>query len=351
MGNSSSYSLLATAQWYSLGSSSYTRQAFQSASARFSAADSNPDLSGTHIIVTGANRGLGLSTALALASRRAHVHLLCRDASRGNAALEAVSAVGSGSLHVVDLASVAAVKDFARSWEESARPLHGLVLNAGFIAPSHALTADGLEPSWATAMLQSFLLTALLAPALKRGAACAPPGRSPGARVIHVSSGGGLTVRLDVDDPQALKRARASSFDGTLQYAFSKRAQMMLAARWSELFRAANIGVYSSHPGWCDTPGVREALPSFRASRVDSLRTEAQGADTPVWLASANVIPSSFGGELIFDRAVTPQHFPMAGTQSTKAEAARLWAICEAATGYSWSQSMEEAAIKNAASS
>ena len=41
------------------------------------------------------------------------------------------------------------------------------------------------------------------------------------------------------------------------------------------------------HPGWVDTPGLEQALPSFHRQLAPWLRTPAQGADTIVWLAAS----------------------------------------------------------------
>jgi hypothetical protein len=60
------------------------------------------------------------------------------------------------------------------------------------------------------------------------------------------SSGGGLTVKLDLD----AIRPNAASFDGTLQYAFAKRAQMMLTELWAKKLPAAGVSVHCMHPGY-----------------------------------------------------------------------------------------------------
>jgi NAD(P)-dependent dehydrogenase (short-subunit alcohol dehydrogenase family) len=170
-----------------------------------------------------------------------------------------------------------------------------------------------------------------------RGGAPAAP-RSPPARVIHVSSGGGLTVRCDVQGlptgAGACKGGTPAGFDGTLQYAHSKRAQMLLAEAWAQRLPQDRVGVYSMHPGWADTEGVRTALPAFREQHKGSLRSEAQGADTAVWLAAAQQLPSAASGQLLFDRAVVPQHYACAGTASTPADKAALWEACAAACSW-----------------
>jgi hypothetical protein len=92
------------------------------------------DLKGQVHIVTGANTGLGYAAALALARRRASVHMLCRNRERGEAAaaeLRRDSGGGDITLHIVDVSLVSSVKSFAAEWEASGRPLHCALLARG----------------------------------------------------------------------------------------------------------------------------------------------------------------------------------------------------------------------------
>ena len=49
-----------------------------------------PDMTGRHVLVTGANSGIGLEAARLLAARGAHVFMGCRSPERGEAALQAL---------------------------------------------------------------------------------------------------------------------------------------------------------------------------------------------------------------------------------------------------------------------
>ena len=69
-------------------------------------------------------------------------------------------------------------------------------------------------------------------------------------------------------------------------YANAKRAQVVLNELWSKHRAASGVVFHAMHPGWADTPGVRESLPRFRALMGPLLRTPSQGADTMVWLAA-----------------------------------------------------------------
>ena len=132
--------------------------------------------------------------------------------------------------------------------------------------------ADGTEATIASQVVGPTLLTSLLLERLG--------GSAPG-RVITVSSGGmytaGLTVRrLQMD---------ASDYHGSKQYALAKRAQVTLNEMWAERVDPGSVVFHSMHPGWADTPGVQESLPTFRRIVGPLLRDADQGADTMVWLA------------------------------------------------------------------
>jgi dehydrogenase/reductase SDR family protein 12 len=332
----SGYSLVAATQWYVQGNRTYTKQGFEAfrASPAYRPSDLEKDLAGRVMIVTGANSGLGLATARALAGKRAEVHLVVRNAARGAEALAAVkAAAGEGHssvfLHVADLSEGPSIRAFAAEWLASAKPVHALVNNAGVLSPTRVLNSEGLEASTATALGQSYLLTALLWPALKAGGRADDP-----SRVINVSSGGGLTVRLDVND---LYGSRREPWDGKLRYAQAKRAQMMLTEAFAAKAAAgANIALHAMHPGWSATEGVATSLPGFgedlRKGGKD-LRSPEEGADTIVWLAAG---PPQPPGRLWFDRAPVPMHFPFAGTTSSAGEASALWAACERDWRYVW---------------
>src|SRR5215208_4317902 len=75
--------------------------------------DSIPDLTAKTAVVTGANGGLGLETAKALADKGAHVVMAAHNAGKTAAATEQIrSEVPHASLEVVplDLASLASVR-------------------------------------------------------------------------------------------------------------------------------------------------------------------------------------------------------------------------------------------------
>ena len=74
-----------------------------------------------------------------------------------------------------------------------------------------------------------------------------------------VTSGGMYSQRLRDDDPEYLK----GEYAPTTAYARSKRAQIELLPVLDDRWGAPGITVHATHPGWADTPGVVDSLPTF----------------------------------------------------------------------------------------
>jgi NAD(P)-dependent dehydrogenase (short-subunit alcohol dehydrogenase family) len=70
--------------------------------------------------------------------------------------------------------------------------------------------------------------------------------------------------------------------------------------------KGTGIQFYSMHPGWTDTPGVQTAMPGFYRSEASTMRTVDQGADTIIWLAISQDIPSDGNGCFFFGTVLSP---------------------------------------------
>ncbi|XP_037383157.1 dehydrogenase/reductase SDR family member 12 isoform X2 [Talpa occidentalis] len=174
------------------------------------------------------------------------------------------------------------------------------------------LTEDGLEKNFATNTLGVYILTTALIPVLEKA-------HDP--RVITVSSGGMLVQKLSISDLQSERTA----FNGTMVYAQNKRQQVVLTERWAQQHPAIHFS--SMHPGWVDTPAVRQSMPGFHARLKDRLRSAAQGADTVLWLALSSAAPLQPSGQFFQDRKPVPTHLPLARTSSLPAEEEKLMEV------------------------
>lgn len=164
------YSLLGVAQFLRTGNRDFGAEGYTRAAAAFRPADLDVDLRGRRYVVTGANAGIGRATVEALAARGATVHLVCRNRERGAAALAELRAApacrGDLHLHVVDVSLREDVTAFAADFNRAhgAGGLDGLVNNAGVLLPVQTFTREGLDVTLATMVMQTHLLTGLLAP-------------------------------------------------------------------------------------------------------------------------------------------------------------------------------------------
>ena len=141
-----------------------------------------PSLAGRTAVVTGANGGLGLEIARALAGGGATVVMAVRDMERAAVAREAIEAGSpAASLDVVslDLASLASVAEAAAGITARHPRVDLLVNNAGLMAIPERRTQDGFEMQLGVNHLGHWALTARLLPAL---------GRARAARIVTLTS-------------------------------------------------------------------------------------------------------------------------------------------------------------------
>jgi len=278
-------------------------------------------MDGKVVLVTGATSGLGEAAASGFARLGASVWLVARSRERGEDSRARIAErTGSDDVHVgiCDLSDLRSVRRFAEQCEAGPGRLDVLVNNAGALTEERSLSRDGIELTLATNVVGPFLLTKLLVPLALR---------SVPARVINVSSGGMYTQGLHVDDVQSAR----GKFRGTAAYARTKRMQVVLSELWASRLQGTGVVVNAMHPGWVDTPGLRDSLPRFHRVLRRLLRTPEQGADTIVWLGSAPQA-AQISGAFWFDRARRPTHLLPWGGEAEQ-DRRRLWTEIERLSG------------------
>lgn len=203
-----------------------------------------PHLSGKTALVTGANSGLGYEISLALAEKGARVIMACRSVEKGNEAANLIrKAVNQADLTVkaLDLANLTAVRRFAETLRQEYQTLDLLCNNAGIMAIPRRETTDGFEMQFGTNHLGHFALTGLL---------LAPLMNTPGARVVHVSSG--LHERGTINFADLMGK---QGYDKWGAYSQSKLANLLFAYELQRKFTAAGVQALSvgAHPGYAAT--------------------------------------------------------------------------------------------------
>jgi retinol dehydrogenase-14 len=239
-----------------------------------------PLMAGKSVLVTGGTGGIGKATATGLAALGARVGITGRDPARTEAAAAGIRATpGSPAVDAfaADLSVQAGVRRLAAQVLDTYPRLDVLVNNAGGFWAHRHVTADGLEHTFALNHLAPFLLTSLL---LGRLTASAP------ARIITVSSGAHARGRIDFDDLQGER-----NYSGQRAYSQSKLANVMFTYELARRLDGTGVTATVLHPGVVRTGFGAEDQAAYLAVMIGVARlfmkTPAQGADTPIYLASS----------------------------------------------------------------
>ena len=235
-------------------------------------------LEGKRVLLTGGSSGVGLAAAQMLAAAGARSVITGRDPQRLQAAAGLIAEHGEPPTALV--ADSSDLDEVRRMFDEAVGTLGGidvLINNAGALVHQYRTTPQGFEQTYAVHVLSAFLLTDLAVGVMAQD-----------GRVLTVSSGGMYSQSLHVDMQEG-----PEDFDGVRAYAKAKRAQVALTQEWARRHPRGPVFAVM-HPGWADTPGVRTSLPTFRRVTGPILRTPEEGADTLVWLASAQVPSGRF---------------------------------------------------------
>jgi dehydrogenase/reductase SDR family member 12 len=273
------------------------------------------DMTGKTVVITGATGGLGRRAAVTLAGMGARVIVVGRTETNLE---ETVDEVGSLAIPVrADLSLMSEVCRLAERLQQEER-IDVLINNVGVLLPERGVTSEGIERTLAINLAGHFLLTNRMIPKMVEAGS---------GRIVNVSSGGMYAERIRPDDLQYER----GTYRGSVAYARTKRGQVILTEMWAEKLAGSGVVVHALHPGWVETAGVAESLPTFNRVMKPFLRTVEQGADTMVWLAAADE-PTRSSGEFWFDRRVVPTHL-LAKTRETPEEREALWERLEELTG------------------
>ncbi|MFI6936474.1 oxidoreductase [Streptomyces sp. NPDC050287] len=293
-----------------------------------------PDLAGRTAVVTGANSGIGLTAADALARAGAHVVFAVRDVERGRAAAATVN--GSTEVRRLDLADLSSVREFADAW--AGRPLDLLINNAGVMMVPQQRTRDGFEMQFGTNHLGHFALTNLLLPYVMD-------------RVVTVSSGahrwGDPTI--DFDD---LNMDSAYSPRGA--YAQSKLANLLFTLELQRRLTSAGslVRALAAHPGYSATNlQSHAASPVARVFMRLGNRLFAQddraGALPTLYAATQDLPGASYvGPDGTGEMRGGPTLVGRSAAASDPEVARRLWTVSEDLTGVTFPLVPAPAAVR-----
>lgn len=290
-----------------------------------------PDQTGRTAVVTGANTGLGLETAKALAAKGAHVVLAVRNLEKGKAAAREIEQATPGAgvaLQELDLTSLDSIHAAAGALRANHPSIDLLINNAGVMFTPKSTTKDGFELQFGTNHLGHFALTGLL---LDRLLAV------PGSRVVTVSSIGHRFARgIRFDDLQwDLGYSRVGA------YGQAKLANLMFTYELQRRLTGTRTIAAAAHPGGSRTELTRNlpplvgavtklAEPLFQSAAMGALPT-LRAATDPGVLGGQYFGPDGLGEQRGYPKVVASS----AASHDTAAQR-RLWTVSEELTGVSY---------------
>ena len=215
-----------------------------------------PDQTWRVAVVTGANTGLGLETARALAGAGATVVMAVRNVDKGESARADVLADhpdATVELQPLDLASLESIRTAAHDLRERHDRLDLLVNNAGVMYTEWQTTTDGFEFQMGVNHLGHFALTNLLLDRLME---------TDGSRVVGVSSVG-HRIRSKLDPTTMMS---GEKYDRIAAYGRSKLANLLFTYELQRRLGAADTSTIAvvAHPGVSKTELVRNAPTAIR---------------------------------------------------------------------------------------
>ncbi len=227
----------------------------------------------TIALVTGANRGLGLASATALARTGATVILAGRDEPAVQEAAARLAQEGLAATALpLDVTSPIEARAAAHVVADRYGRLDVLVNNAGILPEARSTTAHDfidtsvLTHTFETNVLGVAIVTENFLPLLRL---------SPAGRVVNISSTmGSLNDQLDPESPYY-----GSPYPG---YRASKAAVNSLTIGLSKHLAGTQITVTSVCPGWVQTdlaPGNREQAPTSTAEAARMVVEAATSTD------------------------------------------------------------------------
>nr|XP_033792966.1 retinol dehydrogenase 14 [Geotrypetes seraphini] len=244
---------------------------------------------GKTVIITGANCGIGRAAAAELARLQARVILACRDRQRGEEAAAAIRRelgeeeppphCGELLVKELDLASLSSVRRFCQEVVQEEPRLDVLINNAGILQCPYMKTEEGFEMQFGVNHLGHFLLTHLLLGLLKSSAP---------SRIVVISSKLYKYGEINFEDLNSKQ-----SYNKSFAYSRSKLANILFTRELARRLQGTQVTVNVLHPGIVRTNLGRHinipliAKPLFNLVSWAFFKTPAEGAQTPVYLASS----------------------------------------------------------------
>ncbi len=230
-------------------------------------------------LITGANVGIGLATAKALARKGFNLILICRNKEKGQAAVATLKRINPAvtvDLLIADLSDLDSVRRAAQQVKLTHEKLDVLINNAGY-SPDRIEFVDNIEKSFYANHIGHFVLTYHLLDLLKAAGE---------ARIINLSSA-------------AYALGKASRFfqrNPTLSimsaYGDGKLANVLFTKALANRYADSGITAYAVHPGVVNSgfgSNFTGAFGFMMGLARPFMRSPERGAETSIYLATAPI--------------------------------------------------------------
>jgi NAD(P)-dependent dehydrogenase (short-subunit alcohol dehydrogenase family) len=185
------------------------------------------------ILITGANRGLGLALSQVGAERGHHILAGVRGLEKSKEILTQSEINKSITLLPLDVINEESVSLAARSVKENFGTIDAIINNAGILLERDKqiedLDIDQVKVSFDVNLFGPMRVVKHFLPLLLMG---------DKSSIINISSEAGSIT---------------NAYDGDYAYAASKTALNMFSQQLSQYVKGNNVNVYSIHPGWIKT--------------------------------------------------------------------------------------------------
>lgn len=205
-----------------------------------------------NIIITGANSGLGLQTAIKIAEKPDECRLIlaCRNLEKAKAAKKEITDKSNHrntEIMELDVSSLASVRAFAEKYKaEIGEPIYALLCNAGINGTNKGLTKDGFDVVFESNHLGHFLLANLLLSHME-----------PKGRIFVTSSDmhDAPMHRMEWKGTEALAHPEPKLAEDTIRYSYSKLCNLYFVYELARRLRAEGSGicVNAFNPGLMET--------------------------------------------------------------------------------------------------
>ncbi|KAK4943897.1 hypothetical protein LTR10_016613 [Elasticomyces elasticus] len=289
---------------------------------------------GRTFVITGASEsGLGAETAVALAQGKPeHLILLARSRPRVESVIARIKEISPNTkvdFVPVSLDDFDSVRSAATTINSSIEKLHGLINNAGVMAPdNYAANKNGIEIQFATNHLGHFLFTKLLFPKIAAAA--------PGSRVINLTSLGHTISPVRFDDYNFSGGKTYNQWEG---YGQSKTANVLFSHSLGNKLRSRSIQSYSVHPGAIFNTNLSRDIGDVQAAlaAIDPVAVKNTGrhfqlqADSPKHIDIAALDPriEEQSGSYMADAKIATAY----EYATDDANAERLWELSQKLVG------------------